>query len=146
MDRRSRSLVVRSETKEDLIVFHAMSKDVPILAGVLTGVVIFVHAYFLYLEMFRWEASRTRKVFGTTAAFAAESRAMAANQGLYNGFISVGLLCGISLGAAGLIMTCYLLLCVVVAGIYGAMTVTRAAFFAQTIPASVALFAFWAGV
>ena len=54
-----------------------------------------IHFYFVWLEMFQWEAGRTRKVFGTTAEFATASKALAANQGLYNGFLAAGLLVGL---------------------------------------------------
>lgn len=111
------------------------------LATVLIALVALIHVYFLVLEMFRWEAPRTRKVFGTTPEFAAESRVMAANQGLYNGFLAAGLVYGLYLGAAGTSMIAFLLVCIVVAGVYGAMTATKAAFVAQTIPATLALLA-----
>lgn len=116
------------------------------IATILIALAAAIHAYFLVLEMFRWEAPRTRKVFGTTPEFAAESRVLAANQGLYNGFLSAGLIYGLLLGPAGIAMTVFLLLCIVIAGIYGGLTVTRAAFVAQTIPASLALVAVWAGI
>jgi putative membrane protein len=116
------------------------------ITTVLIALVAAIHAYFLFLEMFRWEAPRTRKVFGTTPEFAAESSAMAANQGLYNGFLSAGLVYGLLLGAAGQSMIMFLLSCIVIAGIYAAMTVTRAALYAQSIPATLALIALWVGL
>jgi putative membrane protein len=96
-----------------------------------------IHSYFVWLEMFQWEAPRTRKVFGTTAEFAAASKVLAANQGLYNGFLAAGLLFGLWFDIPQ--MLAFLLFCIVVAGAYGAVTATRAAFFAQTIPATLAL-------
>ena len=111
------------------------------IATILIALVALIHAYFLVLEMFRWEAPRTRKVFGTTPEFAAASRVMAANQGLYNGFLSAGLMYGSILGAAGTPMIAFLLACIVVAGVYGAMTATKAAIIAQSIPAALALIA-----
>lgn len=108
---------------------------------ILVVLVALIHAYFLVLEMFRWEAPRTRKVFGTTPEFAAESKVMAANQGLYNGFLSAGLLYGLVMGVAGGQMVIFLLLCVIVAGLYAAMCGIRAAIFAQTVPATLALIA-----
>ncbi len=105
----------------------------------LTLLVAALHGYFLYLEMFKWEAPRTRKVFGTTAEFAAESRVLAANQGLYNGFLAVGLVYGLWLGPAGVIMVAYLLACIIVAGIYGAATVSSRILFVQSLPAALAL-------
>ena len=123
---------------------HGMPTDVPLVGGVLTVVVAALHLYFLYLEMFRWEAPRTRKIFRTTPEFATASRALAANQGLYNGFLSVGLLFGLM--AANEHMVLFLLACVVVAGIYGAITATRTAFYVQSVPALLAFLAFGAGI
>lgn len=109
------------------------------IGPILVVVVALVHAYFLVLEMFRWEAPRTRKIFGTTAEFAAESKVMAANQGLYNGFLSAGLLYGLVLGVAGGQMVIFLLLCVIVAGVYAALCGIKAALFVQSAPATLAL-------
>ncbi len=111
------------------------------IALILIVLVALIHAYFLVLEMFRWEEPRTRKVFGTTPEFAAESKVMAANQGLYNGFLAAGLIYGLVLGVAGGQMVIFLLLCVIVAGIYAAMCGIKAALFAQTVPATLALIA-----
>ncbi len=113
---------------------------------ILVVLVALIHAYFLILEMFRWEAPRTRKVFGTTPEFAAESKVMAANQGLYNGFLSAGLIYGLVLGVAGGQMVIFLLLCVIVAGIYAAMCGIKAALFAQTVPATLALIALFLNI
>ena len=111
------------------------------LATILIVLVALIHAYFLVLEMFRWEAPRTRKVFGTTPEFAAESKVLAANQGLYNGFLSAGLIYGLVMGVGGGQMVIFLLLCVMVAGIYAAICGIKAALFAQTVPAALALLA-----
>lgn len=111
------------------------------LATILIVLVALIHAYFLVLEMFRWEAPRTRKVFGTTPEFAAESKVLAANQGLYNGFLSAGLIYGLVMGVGGGQMVIFLLLCVMVAGIYAAICGIKAALFAQTVPAALALIA-----
>jgi putative membrane protein len=102
-----------------------------------------IHGYFVWLEMFQWDAPRTRKVFGTTPEFAIASKVLAANQGLYNGFLAAGLLFGLWRGDVAMLM--FLLVCIIVAGIYGAMTATKSAFFAQAIPAGLALFVLWAG-
>jgi putative membrane protein len=112
-------------------------------ATVLIVLVAAIHAYFVVLEMFMWEGARARRVFGTTAEFAAETRVLAANQGLYNGFLSAGLVFGLIWGTGGVPMVAFLLVCVAVAGIYGAATATKAAFVAQTIPASLALIALY---
>ncbi|MFT6073715.1 MAG: putative membrane protein [Yoonia sp.] len=117
------------------------------IATILILLVALIHAYFLVLEMFRWETPRTRKVLGTTAEFAAQSRAMAANQGLYNGFLAAGLIYGlVLLGRQAATLVGFMLLCVVVAGIYGAVTVTKAAFVAQTIPAALAVIAIFLNI
>lgn len=113
------------------------------IAITLTLLVAAIHGYFVVLEMFMWEG-RARKVFGTTAEFAAQSKALAGNQGLYNGFLAAGLVFGLIWG--GMPMVAFLLVCVVVAGIYGAVTATKAAFVAQTVPAAAALAAFAIGV
>jgi putative membrane protein len=111
------------------------------LGTLLTLIVAAIHFYFVYLEMVMWEAPRTRKVFGTTEEFASATKVLAANQGLYNGFLAAGLIVGLLAGLQ--IMVVYLLVCVAVAGVYGAVTATRAAFVAQTIPALLALFLVW---
>lgn len=114
------------------------------LSLILTLLVAAIHFYFLYLEMFKWEAPRTRKVFGTTEAFAAESRVMAANQGLYNGFLAAGLIVSLIISSAP--MTVYLLACVAIAGIYALYCGIKPALYAQTIPALAALVAVSVGV
>jgi len=116
------------------------------IATILIVLVAAIHAYFLVLEMFLWEGPRARRVFGLTQEFAEQTRVLAANQGLYNGFLSAGLFFGLFWGTAGTPMVAFLLVCVVVAGIYGAMTATKAAFFAQTIPASLAIIALFLNI
>ena len=110
-----------------------------IVALVLVGLVAALHAYFLVLEMFLWTAPRTRAAFGTTAEFAGASKALAANQGLYNGFLAAGLLWGLSLGASGNPIKIFFLLCVIVAGIYGGITASRKIVFVQALPGAIAL-------
>jgi putative membrane protein len=109
---------------------------------VLTLLIAALHVYILYLEMFAWDKPRTLKVFQNTAEFAAASKAMAANQGLYNGFLAAGLLWGVIAGAQDFVV--FFLLCVMVAGLYGAQTVFRKIFFIQTVPAVIALAAVFA--
>ena len=103
-----------------------------------------VHFYFTFLEMARWEAPRTRKVFGTTPEFAAQSRVMAANQGLYNAFIGAGLLVALAAGAP--LMLYYLLLCAVVAGAYAFYCGIKPALYVQSLPALLALLAHLTGL
>ena len=110
---------------------------VNIVAGVLVGLVAALHLYFLVLEMFLWTAPRTRAAFGTTAEFAAASKALAANQGLYNGFLAAGLVWGLIDGNFG--FQVFFLACVIVAGIYGAVTASRRILFVQAVPGALAL-------
>jgi putative membrane protein len=113
------------------------------IGSILTGVIALIHIYILVLEMFLWDKPQGMKAFGTTPAFAAESKTLAANQGLYNGFLAAGLIWGIWLGEAGDPIKIFFLLCVAVAGVFGAVTVGRKILFVQTIPAVVALVAVW---
>jgi putative membrane protein len=113
------------------------------LANILTGIVALIHIYILLLEMFLWDTQRGRKAFGTTEAFAKESKVLAANQGLYNGFLAAGLIWGIWLGEAGDPVKIFFLLCVAVAGAYGAATVGPRILLIQTVPALIALAAVW---
>jgi putative membrane protein len=113
------------------------------IGSILTGIVALIHAYILVLEMFLWTTPRGRKAFGTTEAFARESKVLAANQGLYNGFLAAGLIWGIWLGDAGDPVKIFFLLCVAVAGAYGAATVNVRILLIQTVPALLALAAVW---
>ena len=108
-------------------------------ANVLVALVALLHLYFLVLEMFLWDKPMGRRVFGLTPEFAAASKGLAANQGLYNGFLVAGLAWGLSLGAAGRSIEIFFLACVVVAGVFGAVTVNRRILFVQAVPAAVAL-------
>ncbi len=114
------------------------------LSLILTLLVAAIHFYFLYLEMVKWEAPRTRAVFGTTAEFASESKVMAANQGLYNGFLALGLVVAAVMSITP--MTIYLLACVTVAGLYAASGGIKQALYFQTIPALLAIVAVWLGL
>jgi len=111
------------------------------LGTILTILVAAIHFYFLYLEMFKWEAPRTRKAFGMTEELASQTVVMAANQGLYNGFLGAGLLIGLVTGNASMVV--FLLCCVIVAGLYALYCGLRAALFAQSLPAIAALIAVW---
>ncbi|GAA1499449.1 DUF1304 domain-containing protein [Dactylosporangium maewongense] len=115
---------------------------VNIAALVLVGLVAALHAYFLVLEMFLWTAPRTRAAFGTTAEFAESSKALAANQGLYNGFLAAGLVYGIVADdPVGFAMRVFFLACVIVAGLYGAATASRRILLVQALPGALALIA-----
>lgn len=108
-------------------------------ANVAIALVALLHAYFLVLEMFLWDKPFGRRVFKLTPEFAAASKGLAANQGLYNGFLVAGLLWGLSMGAAGVQVKVFFLSCVVVAGLFGGTTVHRAILFVQAIPGIIAL-------
>ena len=108
-------------------------------AAVLVGAVALLHVWVLVLEMFLWTTPTGRRVFRTTPEFAQASAALAANQGLYNGFLAAGLVWGLTLGEAGFAVRAFFLGCVVVAGVYGAATVNRRIFFVQALPALLAL-------
>nr|WP_295081882.1 DUF1304 domain-containing protein [uncultured Roseateles sp.] len=110
------------------------------IANLLLGLVALIHVYIVVLEMFLWEKPLGRKVFRTTPEFAAASKVLAANQGLYNGFLVAGLLWGLSLGsAAGQPVQLFFLACVLVAGLYGALTVGKKILFVQAVPAALAI-------
>ncbi len=110
-----------------------------LLGNVLVGLVAFLHVYFLVLEMFLWDTPFGRKAFALTPEFAAESKTLAANQGLYNGFLAAGLVWGICCGDDGFAIKLFFLSCVIIAGIFGAMTVSRKIFFVQALPAMIAV-------
>lgn len=106
-------------------------------AQIVVGLVAAIHFYILVLEMFLWRTDRVRATFGTTQEFAEQSATMAANQGLYNGFLATGLVYGLISG--DLTFQVFFLACVAVAGIYGALTVTYRILFVQVIPAVLGL-------
>jgi putative membrane protein len=108
-------------------------------ADVLVALVALLHVWFLVLEMFLWDKPLGLKTFRHSAAEAATSKVLAANQGLYNGFLAAGLVWGLSLGAAGTSVKVFFLACVVVAGVYGAVTVGKKILFVQALPAALAL-------
>ena len=107
-----------------------------IAADILVALVALLHVYFLVLEMFLWDTPRGRRVFGTTPEFAAASKSLAANQGLYNGFLAAGLVWGL---LAGDPVKIFFLACVIVAGVCGAATVNLKILWVQAVPAAIAL-------
>lgn len=109
------------------------------LANILTGLVALIHVYVVVLEMLLWDTPYGRRAFGTSEDFAHSTRVLAANQGLYNGFLAAGLIWGIWLGEAGDPLKIFFLVCVAVAGVFGAATASRRIIFVQTVPAVVAL-------
>jgi putative membrane protein len=113
---------------------------VTIIANLAVAAIALLHGYILVLEMFLWTKPAGRRAFGTDADFARASAPLAANQGLYNGFLAAGLVWGLVAGdPAGFQFKVFFLSCVIVAGIYGAATVNRRILFVQTVPAAVAL-------
>jgi putative membrane protein len=106
-------------------------------ARVAVGVVALLHLYFMVLEMFLWNTPYGRRVFRLDPGYAAASRALAANQGLYNGFLAAGLVFGLWLGHRPL--TIFFLVCVMVAGLFGAATASRKILFVQALPGAIAL-------
>lgn len=111
------------------------------IGSILTGLVALLHVYILVLEMFLWETDRARKAFGTTPDFARQTKVLAANQGLYNGFLAAGLVWGVTLGEAGDPIKLFFLGCVAIAGLYGGFTASRRIILVQTVPAAIAALA-----
>src|SRR5262245_10473653 len=111
-----------------------------VASQILTGLCAALHVYFLVLEMFLWTTPRGQRVFGRTAEEQASTKVLAANQGLYNGFLAAGLVWSLVAGGAiALPIRTFFLGCVVVAGIYGGLTATRKILYVQAIPAALAL-------
>ncbi len=112
-----------------------------LIADSLVGIVAFIHVYILILEMFLWDKPYGRKTFGLTPEFAVASKSLAANQGLYNGFLAAGLFWALTLGVAGNPIKFFFLGCVLIAGLFGALTVGRKILFVQALPAALAIIA-----
>ena len=114
---------------------------IAILRTLLVGLVAVEHLYFLYLEMFAWTTPRVQRIFGTTPQIAQDSKVLAANQGLYNGFLAAGLIWGLlhPTPATGAQIVIFFLGCVLVAAIYGGLTAKRTILAVQGGPALLAL-------
>jgi putative membrane protein len=112
---------------------------VTLIANVVVGTVALLHVWFLALEMFLWDKPAGLKAFGQTLEAARASKVLAANQGLYNGFLAAGLAWGLLLGAEGKPIKVFFLACIVVAGVYGAFTASRKILFIQALPAAIGL-------
>lgn len=112
-----------------------------LIANILVALVAALHAYFLVLEMFLWTKPTGLKVFRNTPEKAEITKVLAANQGLYNGFLAAGLIWGLVHGnpAFAFQIKVFFLLCVIVAGAYGAATVSTRILFVQALPAVIAL-------
>jgi putative membrane protein len=110
-----------------------------IAAGIVIAFVALLHGYFLVLEMFLWTRPIGLKTIGQTRAAAEASRVLAANQGLYSGFLAAGLIWGLLLGQEGFGVKVFFLICVMTAGVYGAATANRKILFVQALPAALGL-------
>src|SRR5215467_6625828 len=116
------------------------------VANALVALVAALHFYFLVLEMFLWTKPAGLKAFGLTPEKAADSAVLAANQGLYNGFLAAGLIWGLVQPAPAFAfqIKVFFLLCVIAAGLYGAISVSRKILFVQAVPAALALILLYA--
>lgn len=110
-----------------------------LLANLVVALVGLLHVYFLVLEMFLWTRPTGLRAFGNTPEKAELTKVLAANQGLYNGFLAAGLFWGLTLGPSGTSVKLFFLACVLVAGLYGAASVSRKIFFIQGLPALLGL-------
>jgi len=111
----------------------------PSLSHAMVVLVALLHVYFLVVEMFLWTKPYGRRVFGLTPEKAEATRSLAANQGLYNGFLAAGLGWGLYAGADGHAPKVFFLSCVIIAGIFGAATASRKILWVQAVPGAVAL-------
>lgn len=107
------------------------------VALVVVYAVAALHVYILILEMFLWTGPIGRRAFGMSTELASQTRPLAANQGLYNGFLAAGLIWGGLTGQRSVVL--FFLICVAVAGVFGAMTVNRRIFFIQALPALIGI-------
>ena len=108
-------------------------------ANLLVAIVALEHVYILVLEMFLWTKPAGMRAFGLTPEFAEQTAVLAANQGLYNGFLAAGLIWGLLLKEDGVSVRVFFLSCVIVAGIFGAITAKPSILFIQAAPGLVAL-------
>jgi putative membrane protein len=108
-------------------------------ADILVALVALLHLYFLVLEMMLWDRPLGMMVFRMSAEKAAMTKQLAMNQGLYNGFLAAGLIWGLILGPAGFAINMFFLGCVVIAGAFGALTVSRRILWIQAAPAAIAM-------
>jgi len=115
-----------------------MNTGMSILTTLAISIVILLHVLFMVLEMFLWNTPSGRKIFSLSPDFAKQSAALAANQGLYNGFLAAGLLWGL-ISTGGTDALIFFLSCIIIAGIYGAATASRSILLLQALPAAVAL-------
>lgn len=113
------------------------------LADIVVALVALLHIYILVLEMFLWDKPAGLRAFRMTAEKAGATKVLAANQGLYNGFLAAGLLWGLALGADGTAVKLFFLGCVIAAGVYGGATAYRKIFYIQALPAAIGFALVW---
>ena len=109
------------------------------LINIAVGFIAALHIYFLILEMFLWDKPIGLRTFNQTKEAAVVTKVLAANQGLYNGFLAAGLTWGIILGENGTDIKFFFLSCVLIAGLYGAATANRKILFVQALPAAIGI-------
>ncbi len=118
-------------------------ENLSMAAKIVVGLIALLHFYVLVMEMFLWEAERTRKVFRSSPEFAKASKPLAANLGLYNGFLASGLLWSIFNSEYGKHLATFFLGCVFVAGVYAALGGLRRILYVQSVPAAIGLALVW---
>ena len=117
-----------------------MGNVVNILANIVVGIIGVLHVYILVLEMFLWDKPKGLKAFGNTQAAATATKVLAANQGLYNGFLAAGLFWGLLTGGSeGFNIKLFFLVCIAIAGVYGGMTASKKIIYIQTVPAIISI-------
>ncbi|XUY28070.1 DUF1304 domain-containing protein [Agrobacterium sp. rho-8.1] len=116
------------------------------IADILIGLIALLHCYILVLQMVFWTKPAGRKAFRLSPEFAQSTRALAANQGLYNGFLAAGLIFGLMPGQGDRTVATFFLVCVFVAGVFGAVTAHKKILLIQALPAAIALLAVLAGI
>lgn len=110
-----------------------------IAANIVIGLIALMHLWFLVLEMFLWTRPSGLQAFHMTPEFAQQTKALAANQGLYNGFLAAGLAWGLAQGDSGFAIKMFFLGCVLVAGVFGGLTASRKILLVQALPAGVGM-------
>jgi putative membrane protein len=118
----------------------------PIVSSLAIGLIALLHVYILVLEMFLWDKPAGRKAFGHSQEMASLSKVLAANQGLYNGFLAAGLFWGLYLGQAGFDIKVFFLGCIFVAGLYGGFTAKIKIIYIQSAPAALGLVLLWLNI
>ncbi len=109
------------------------------MADIVIGLIAALHLYILVLEMFLWDKPAGLRAFGQTLEAARATKVLAANQGLYNGFLAAGLVWGLSLGSAGTAIKTFFLICIFIAGLYGGLSAHRKILVIQALPALIGL-------